>query len=462
MKSMHRTGYRRAAGTAVPVILLVAIVLTGSPHVETAGAQAQVMARGGGSEPVDDATKAAVIDSLSRALNDIYVFPEVAREMEKTVRRNLRRGEYKEASTYDDFAGMLNEDMYEIAHDRHLHIDYMRDDDIFTSPDTLTEQEEQELFDRLASNNFGFYRLERLAGNVGYLDLRGFQDATWAGATAIAAMNFLAYCDAIIIDLRRNGGGNPSMIQLISSYFFEEPVHLNSFYIRASDSTKQFWSHSFVEGPRMADTDLYILTSRFTFSAAEEFTYNMKNLERATIIGETTGGGAHPVRPVAWPGLKMRLVVPFGRAVNPITGTNWEGTGIEPHITVPEADALDVAHLTALTKLAEREGAGDDGSGIAWDIERLKAKTNPVTLDDDTMRKYVGQYGPRAITFEGGCLYYQRGEGPRMKMVPMTDRVFMFEEMDNVKVEIEMDPSGNPVAIMGLFRDGRVVRSPRD
>ena len=440
---------------AVAALLATAVLCTAA----LAQAQPQTVVMRGGAPAIDDAAKATVIDSLSKALNDIYVFPDVAKDMEKTIRRNLRKGDYKEADTYDAFAGMLNEDMYEIAKDRHLHIDFLRDDAFLPQSDTLTAEEEQELFETLSSNNFGFYRLERLAGNVGYLDLRGFNDARWAGATAIAAMNFLAYSDAIIIDLRRNGGGSPSMIQLISSYFFENPVHLNSFYIRADDSMKQFWSQSFVVGPRMADTDLYILTSHYTFSAAEEFTYNMKNLERATIVGETTGGGAHPVSRLAWPDIRMSLSVPFGRAINPITETNWEGTGIEPHIDVPEGEALTVAHLDALRKLAER---ADGDPGLVWDIERIEAEANPVSIDQGRLRRYAGQYGPRAITFEGGSLYYQRGQGPKMRMVPINQTTFMFKELDYFKLEIETDSSGDPIAVLGHYRQGRMDRSPRD
>jgi len=446
----------------IALLFVAAICAATTLAAPTADAQQKTMIRRGGTPAIDEATKAAVIDSLSKALSDIYVFPDVAKKTEKTLKRNLKKGDYKDATTYDEFAGLLNDDMYEIASDRHLHIDYLRDESRFATSDTLTEEEEQEIFDRLASNNFGFYKLERLAGNVGYLDLRGFNDAGMAGATAIAAMNFLAYSDAIIIDLRRNGGGSPSMIQLISSYFFDEPVHLNSFYIRTDDSMKQFWSHSYVQGPRMVDTDLYILTSHYTFSAAEEFTYNMKNLERATIIGETTGGGAHPIQVIVWPDLKMSTSMPFGRAVNPVTGTNWEGTGIEPHIQVPEGEALDAAHLLALKTLAEKAEGDEMDFGLAWDIGRLEAMSNPVELDRETMLKYAGQYGPRVVTFENGALYYQRGQGPKVRMLPMNETTFMFEEIDYFKLEIETDASGSPVAIIGHYRQGQVDRSPRD
>jgi hypothetical protein len=212
----------------------------------------------------------------------------------------------------------------------------------------------------------------------------------------------------------------------------------------------------------MVDTDLYILTSPYTFSAAEEFTYNMKNLERATIVGETTGGGAHPVKYTAWPDLKVSLSVPFGRAVNPVTGTNWEGTGIEPHIQVPEAEALDVAHLSALRKIAEETGEGPERTQIMWDIERLEAAAKPFELSEDTMRKYAGTYGPRSITFENEGLYYQRGQGPIMRMVPMSQTTFMFEEIDRFKLEVELGEGGEPVALIGHYREGRTDRSPRD
>ena len=188
-------------------------------------------------------------------------------------------------------------------------------------------------------NNFGFRKVERLAGNIGYLDFRGFASPDQAGATAIAAMNFLAYCDAIIVDLRQNGGGDPAQIQLISSYFFDEPVHLNDLYARAKDTTENYWTLPYVPGPKAAGADLYILTSARTFSGAEEFTYNMKNLKRATVIGETTGGGAHPTgtRIVQ---TDFILRVPFARAINPVSKTNWEGTGVAPDIAVPGRGSL--------------------------------------------------------------------------------------------------------------------------
>jgi C-terminal processing protease CtpA/Prc len=164
-------------------------------------------------------------------------------------------------------------------------------------------------------------------------------------------MNLLANTDALIFDLRRNGGGSPLTIGFISSYLFDTPVHLNDFFVRETGRRQSFHTTETVEGRRYGQTrPVYILTSVRTFSAAEEFTYNLKNLKRATIVGETTGGGAHPggVRRITD---HFGIWLPNGRAINPITGTNWEGVGIAPDIAVDPAEALPAAHLDALKKI---------------------------------------------------------------------------------------------------------------
>lgn len=173
-------------------------------------------------------------------------------------------------------------------------------------------------------------------------------NADMAEETAAAAMTFLAGTEALLIDLRNNGGGEPEMVALLSSYLFDKPVHLNDIYSRTENKTQEYWTRAGVAGKRYGESkDVYVLTSRRTFSAAEEFTYNLKNLKRATIVGETTGGGAHPVMPVRLHD-HFRIMAPFARAINPITKTNWEGTGVKPDIETPASQALQTAHVAAL------------------------------------------------------------------------------------------------------------------
>lgn len=183
-----------------------------------------------------------------------------------------------------------------------------------------------------------------------------FGNPAVCGPTAIAAMNFFANVDAIIFDLRDNGGGDPAMIALISTYLFDQPTHLNDIWTRKTGESKQYWTLPSVPGKLLPAVPAFVLTSSRTFSGAEEFSYNLKNLKRATIVGETTGGGAHPV---SGQRIDDRFVigVPFARAISPITKTNWEGTGVEPDVKVAAADALATAQRLAAERLATGSSA---------------------------------------------------------------------------------------------------------
>jgi hypothetical protein len=303
--------------------------------------------------PVTAAARAEVIDNVIVELKKSYVFPKVADEIETALRERMKNHEYDKIDSSNEFAMKLTDDLQAVSHDKHMRVRYRaepipKDDGEERGP---TPEEIEAMRERGRSTNFGFEKVERLNGNVGYLDLRGFQLPMFAGETAAAAMNFLANTDALIIDLRHNGGGTPAMVQLLCSYLFDDDnVHLNDLYNRVKDETRQFWTLPFVPGKRYVDKDVYVLTSRFTFSAAEEFTYNLKNLKRATIVGETTGGGANPGGPERV-SEHFEVFVPSGRAINPITKTNWEGTGIAPDVQVAEADALSTAHAMALEKI---------------------------------------------------------------------------------------------------------------
>jgi len=217
--------------------------------------------------------------------------------------------------------------------------------------DPKRDADERKEMDRM---NCGFDKVEILEGNVGYLKFDFFAEPEICGPTAISAMNFLAHVDAIIFDLRENGGGDPKMVAFLSTYLFAERTHLNDLWTRKGDITDQYWTLPYVPGERLDGKPAFVLTSKETFSGGEEFTNNLKVLKRATIIGETTGGGAHPVN-----GHRIDdhfgIGVPFARAINPVTKTNWEGTGVEPDVKVPAADALATAQKLAAEKLHAKQ-----------------------------------------------------------------------------------------------------------
>jgi retinol-binding protein 3 len=298
---------------------------------------------------IDAATRTRVIDGAVASLNEFYVYPDTAKKMEEALRAHQQKGDYDKVADADAFAMLLTDNLQAVSHDRHLRVNF--------SPRVLPKdverpgpEDEARMRTQMERNNCSFEKAERLPSNIGYLKFNLFPDPEVCGPTAIAAMNFLGNVDAIIFDLRENGGGDPDMIALISTYLFAEPTHLNDLYDRKEDSTSQHWTLPYVPGKRLVGKPVYVLTAKRTFSGAEEFTYNLKNLKRATIIGETTGGGAHPVSGHRIDDHFM-IGVPFARAVNPVTKTNWEGTGVEPDVKVPADQALDVARKMAAEQI---------------------------------------------------------------------------------------------------------------
>lgn len=297
-------------------------------------------------------TRTKSIEAILRRLNESYVLPEIAARMEKSIRARMQRHEYDQITRSAALAEILTTHLHEVYDDKHLGVSFSYEPVTANAKESEPTPEERERFRRMASSvNFGFEKVERLNGNVGYMELDGFINPELGAETAIAAMQFLANTDALIIDLRYNGGGVPGLAQLISSYFFSEsPVHLQSIYWREGNRTEQFWTLPFVPGRRYVDKPVYILMSKRTLSAPESFAYNLQALKRATIVGEISAGGANPGREFRV-NEHFGVFVPTGRAINPVTGTNWEGTGVRPDIEAPAAQALKAAHLAALRKL---------------------------------------------------------------------------------------------------------------
>lgn len=207
---------------------------------------------------------------------------------------------------------------------------------------------------RMAEVNYGFTEVKVLNGNIGYLNLRMFADINYAKEAATAAMGFLSNTNAIIIDLRTNGGGVPSMMQLLASYFTgAKPVLLSNFYERKTNSKTQLYTFESIAGKRLTNTPLYILTSKKTFSAAEAFTYTLKHYNKAIVVGEVTKGGANRTKRLNL-NTNFSISVPYIKAIHPVTKTNWEGKGVAPTIKTAKKDAFVIAYLDAINKTVKR------------------------------------------------------------------------------------------------------------
>ncbi|HEX7307090.1 S41 family peptidase [Lentzea sp.] len=285
------------------------------------------------------------ITLLCSQLASYYVFPDTAAEIAKVLQAKLAEGAYSDATDDQEFAKQVTEDLQSVNGDKHLRL--------LHSEAEVLESDQESAWDPVAykreaeQDAFGIRRVERLDGNIGLLELSLLHDAEIATPAITAAMTLLAHTEALIIDLRNNGGGDPHTVALVCSYLFDEQVHLNDIYNRPEDKTYQFRTLPHVPGPKFGGKKpVYVLTSNRTFSGAEELSYNLQQTKRATLIGETTKGGAHPGdRYRVGPHLKSSI--PNGRAINPISGTNWEGVGVVPHIEVEATKAFEVAYEKA-------------------------------------------------------------------------------------------------------------------
>jgi hypothetical protein len=303
-----------------------------------------------------------IVTKALELLRANYVFPEQAGQAATAIEARLEAGEYDDLDEIT-LTERLTRDLQEITGDRHLRVVLgggpgPRRQRI-PEPEEPKDHEARRLAMRRMGrlDNFGIRQVERLDGNVGYLDVRRVAVPANAGPAIGAAMELVAGTYALIIDLRHNGGGAPEGVVFWCSYLLDErPTHLNDIFHADTGETRQFWALPYVPGTRYLDRPVFVLTSGRTFSGGEDFAYTLQALGRATVIGETTGGGAHPTRgfPIS---AAVHIGIPFARSVNPVTGTNWQGTGVVPDVAVPEAQAYDVAYARALEHVLAMDDA---------------------------------------------------------------------------------------------------------
>ena len=375
-----------------------------------------------------DQQRREVILGLAELVEQNYVETQTGSMLASRLRANLNSGVYDEFTSPGDLASALTRVLR--PHDRHFSVKWYPPESgkaVFGMHEEPTEENIRAQREHGRSQNFGFRKLEILSGNVGYLDLLTFheiRDYPDAANTAIAAMNLLAHADAVIIDLRHNGGGEPNMVQLLMSYFIGPERHYNNLYWRKNEHTVQYWTLPHVPGPRIQEAPVYVLTSARTGSAAEAFAYHLQALKRATIIGDVSAGGANPGEGF-WIASGFSAYISNGKAISPITGTNWEKVGVKPDIEVPAADALDRAYEEALQCIVNRVGPGKADEHLRWALEALTIKRKPVRLTPAQLDEYVGTYGSRKIRLAADRLTYQRGNRTVFDMVPLGDDRFL-------------------------------------
>lgn len=370
---------------------------------------------------------AVVVLRIAELINESYVDPQAAARCAETMRGRVEAGAFAGAKTNAEFATIATNELRAHCGDRHFEV-------VVRAPQPQAQAapaDPNAWKDDLRERNYDFIRVERLAGNVGYLQLNSFPPPEVAGDTAAAAMAFLASSDAVIIDLRLNSGGTGNMVNFLHSYFFDEPALMTHTYRRPTNRTTENWTLGYVPGKRMGRTPLYVLTSAATFSAAEAFAAPLQAVKRAVLVGEVTRGGANPGR--------MRRVddtfdvfIPIGTTKVAANDTSWDGKGITPDVATSFEDALPIAHRAAVQKLASDTKDEERRRELQWLGELLHAK--PAVVD---VTKWTGRYGNRVISATGNQLYQSVDNGPRRRLLPVDASTFLVEGAESVRLRFE-------------------------
>jgi len=294
-------------------------------------------ARPGPQTTLDGDQTQAVIDTCILAFEDYYVYPDAVAAMKDHITRRSAEGVYEKIPDLVGLTTQLRRDFRDVSGDRHIWIDIMQN--IRLTPEGPTAEQIAEM----KADNFGFTSVKTYEDGIGYMKLDSFRDPAYAGDTAVQAMKELSSSRALIIDLRENHGGDGKMVHLLASYFLPAGTQLTSLYFRAEDRLQETWTHDEVQGERMLDVDLLILTSKQTTSAAESFAYTLQIYGRARLVGENTRGAGHWVESFPYPDQGIFLEIPVARPINPVTKKGWEYSGIAPDVRVNPAEALDIA-----------------------------------------------------------------------------------------------------------------------
>ncbi|HEV7587154.1 MAG TPA: S41 family peptidase [Longimicrobium sp.] len=322
--------------------------------------------------PVTPVLADSVALGAADAVATKYVFVQKGEDAARLVRRGVRAGRYRSLATASALTDSLTADLRRSSGDPHLQVVFSIRERTAPPGGGVSAADVARDREAAAWRNYGFHQVERLDGNVGYLELGRFDDPELAGSTLATAMSFLAGTDALIIDLRGNGGGHAGMVALVASYFFPESTLLTTLHHRDPADVAQLWTAPHVAGPRYVGKPVYVLVSGRTFSAAEALAYHLQTHHLATVVGEKTRGGANPG---GWQmiGTHFGVFVPTAYNEAAATHGNWEGVGITPDVAATFAEAKKVAHRAALAGLLARQAGSDRAQRWREALDELRA-----------------------------------------------------------------------------------------
>jgi len=448
--------------------LLAVFVATSTIVAATASLRAQGPNASTAAQPdrvLDAAARRAVIDSAASLLVRYYAFADTGQMLAAHLRARLAAGAFDGATTEPQLGEALTREMQAFNHDGHLYTAYRPAAGSSAAAAFRRAQggergrAEPAAADvaALRRQNYGIARAERLDGNVGYIEVTSFTRGDEAAAAIDAAMAMLQHVDAMIVDLRRNGGGS-EMTHYLMSYFQPDGAVQTWNYTRMMGDTMKNLSRP-VNGTKRLDIPVYVLTSGRTASAAEAFAHTLKSAGRAKTVGTATSGAGY--NNMTFPLTdETAISISIGAAFYPTTGQRWEGAGVQPDIAVPAEQALAVARAEALATLAAREADPRHKQELAWAAEVARAELHPVSVPAAALTKYAGTYGDRVVTVDGDRLIYQRrADRPGDALTPVSETTFA--PTPESRIEFVRDARGAVTALRTLSAAGEVETYPR-
>ena len=382
-----------------------------------------------------------LIDTINKNLENNYIFPDKAQMIAKHLRSQAKKGAYNSYSADPQkLASQIQADIYMIHRDPHMVVDFNPGWEGHSQGYTGPSEEEAKWFAKFVKdNNFMFKKVELLSGNIGYMPLNIFVEHVKEAKPIIAsALGFLSNSSAIIIDLRENTGGEPEMVSQLESYFFKEKTLMNVIINRSKGDTTFYYADPAKTDSLNLSMPMYILTSKKTFSGGEDFSYGMQQAKRAIIVGEVTGGGAHPTNPFSV-GQGFIVHIPFGRSSNPVTKTDWEATGVIPDVKVEAAKALIKAQELIFRKRQATAETEKEKQKMEYLINALYVNQDLGSLPVDQFDKFIGTYGPLVIYREGDKLFCNIS-GNITELAHISKNLFVLD--GNSQIEFIKDSNG--------------------
>jgi len=392
--------------------------------------------------------KRILVETICSRIETFYPFEDIGQKTREGIMDKLKSGEYDEIDSAKAFSATLTADMEMFSNDKHLDLYY----DPIMAAEILAREEEGDAqsgpnpstIEHARWENFGFKELRILHGNIGYLDLRMFFAARHGGPIAIAAMDFLSGTNAVIIDLRRNGGGWDDMVTFLAGYFVDlkEPELVALTQSTLDESYYASMISAFVPGNNLTDIPVYILISPSTASAAEAFTSIVKHLnESVVIVGQCSAGAENPVEFIALDH-EFILKIPCYKKIDFGTRDGWEGRGVEPDLEVSSELALDSAHNHALEVLKQLHTGEIAQEKFQWGIDGKRAMLRPASIPETILQSYAGQYRSARMFIDNCVLHVQFGDRPSYRLLPVSSNYFVLEGRDDLRIRIMTDDNG--------------------